>query len=107
MVEARGEVLDLILANLDLDEDIELLSGLFIDEENHELVLQKDGIFCLDEEVMESKKCLQLYLLMGITFRERTKKLKCPFLTDWAQKDCDPQHLINIFVQSSIQFINE
>ena len=50
MADARGEILDLMLANLDLDEDIEVLSDLFIDEENHELVLQEDDIFCLDEE---------------------------------------------------------
>ena len=37
MAEARGEILDFMLGNLlDLDEDIEVLSGLFIDEENHE-----------------------------------------------------------------------
>ena len=34
------------------------------------------------------------------------KKLKCPFLTDWAQKDHVPPHLINIFVQSAIKYIN-
>ena len=37
MAEARGEILNFMLANLlDLDEDIDVLSGLFIDEENHE-----------------------------------------------------------------------
>ena len=56
MAEARGEILDLMLANLDLDEDIEVLSDLFIDEENHELVLQEDDIFCLDEESDEVKE---------------------------------------------------
>ena len=45
MTEARGEILDLMLANLDLDEDIEVSSDLFIDEENHELVLQEDDMF--------------------------------------------------------------
>ena len=56
MADARGEILDLMLANLDLDEDIEVLSDLFIDEENHELVLQEDDIFCLDEESDEVKE---------------------------------------------------
>ena len=50
MAEARGEILDFMLANLDLDEDIEVSSDLFIDEENHELVLQEDDMFWLDEE---------------------------------------------------------
>ena len=50
MVELRGEVLDFMLANLDLDEDIEVSSDLFIDKENHESVLQEDDMFCLDEE---------------------------------------------------------
>ena len=45
MTEARGEILDLMLANLDLDEDIEVSSDLFIDEENHELVLQENDMF--------------------------------------------------------------
>ena len=44
------EVLDFMLANLDLDEDIEVSSDLFIDKENHESVLQEDDMFCLDEE---------------------------------------------------------
>ena len=50
MAEAHGEILDFMLANLDLDEDIEVSSDLFIDEENHELVLQEDDMICLDEE---------------------------------------------------------
>ena len=45
MVEARGEILDFMLANLNLDKDIEVSSDLFIDKENHELVL----MFCLDQ----------------------------------------------------------
>ena len=45
MAEARGEILDFMLANLDSDEDIEVSSDLFIDEENHELVLQEDDMF--------------------------------------------------------------
>ena len=44
------EMLDFMLANLDLDEDIEVSSDLFIDKENHESVLQEDDMFCLDEE---------------------------------------------------------
>ena len=39
-----------MFANLDLDEDREVSSDLFIDEENHELVLQEDDMFWLDEE---------------------------------------------------------
>ena len=39
-----------MLVNLDLDEDVEVLSDLFIHEENHELALQEDDFFCLDEE---------------------------------------------------------
>ena len=50
MSEARGGILDFMLENLDLDEDIEVLSDLFIDEQKHELVLHEDNIFCLDEE---------------------------------------------------------
>ena len=45
MVETRGEILDFMLANLNLDKDIEVSSDLFIDKENHELVL----MFCLDQ----------------------------------------------------------
>ena len=56
MADVRGEILDLMLPNLDLGEDIEVLSDLFIDEENHELVLQEDDIFCLDEESDEVKE---------------------------------------------------
>ena len=41
MAEARGEIIDLILANLDLDEDIKLLSYLFIHEENHERYVER------------------------------------------------------------------
>ena len=43
-------MLDFIFANLDLDEDIEVSSDLFIDEENHKLVLQENDMLCLDEE---------------------------------------------------------
>ena len=39
MVEARREILDFMLTNLNLDKDIEISSDLFIDKENHELVL--------------------------------------------------------------------
>ena len=35
------------------------------------------------------------------------KKLKYPFLADWAQKDLVPPQLINIFVQSAIKYIND
>ena len=56
MAEARGEILDSMLANLDLEEDIEVSSDLFIDEENDELVLQEDDIFCLEEESEEVKE---------------------------------------------------
>ena len=54
MAEARGEILDSMLANLDLEEDIEVSSDLFIDED--ELVLQEDDIFCLEEESEEVKE---------------------------------------------------
>ena len=37
MVEARREILDLMFGNLYLDTEV--LSDLFIDEENHELLL--------------------------------------------------------------------
>ena len=50
MVEALEEILGFMFANLDLDEDREVSSDLFIDEENHELVLQEDDMFWLDEE---------------------------------------------------------
>ena len=56
MSEARGEILDSMLANLDLEEDIEVSSDLFIDEENDELVLQEDDIFCLEGESEEVKE---------------------------------------------------
>ena len=46
MVESPREILDFMLVNLDLDENIEVSSDLFIEEENPELVLQKDDIFC-------------------------------------------------------------
>ena len=50
MAELRREMLNFMLANLDLDEDIEVSSDLFIDKENHESVLQEDDMFCLEEE---------------------------------------------------------
>ena len=50
MAELRGEMLNLMLANLDLDKDIEVSSDLFIDKENHESVLQEDDMFCLEEK---------------------------------------------------------
>ena len=50
MTEAREEILGFMFANLDLDEDREVSSDLFIDEENHESVLQEDDMFWLDEE---------------------------------------------------------
>ena len=50
MVEALEEILGFMFANLDLDEDREISSDLFIDEENHESVLQEDDMFWLDEE---------------------------------------------------------
>ena len=50
MVESPREILDFMLVNLDLDENIEVSSDLFIEEENPELVLQKDDIFCSQEE---------------------------------------------------------
>ena len=50
IAEAREEILGFMFANLDLDEDREVSSDLFIDEENHELVLQEDDMFWLDEE---------------------------------------------------------
>ena len=43
-------MLNFMLANLDLDEDIEVSSDLFIDKENNESVLQEDDMFCLEEE---------------------------------------------------------
>ena len=70
MAEAHGEILDFLLANLDLDEDIEVSTDLFIDEENHELVPQGYDIFCLDEESEGVRKYQQLYLLIRIIFRE-------------------------------------
>ena len=36
---ARGEMLDLVLENLGLDEDIEITSDIFIDEEKDGLIL--------------------------------------------------------------------
>ena len=45
-----------MFANLNLDEDIEVSSDLFIDEENYELLLQKGDMFCLDEESEGVKK---------------------------------------------------
>ena len=48
MAEAQRETLDFMFANL--DEDIEVSSDLFIDEENHELGPQEDDMFRLDEE---------------------------------------------------------
>ena len=45
MTEAREEILGFMFANLDLDEDREVSSDLFIDEENHESVLQEDDMF--------------------------------------------------------------
>ena len=50
MAEPRGEILDFMLANLDLGEDIEASSDLLIVEKKHELVLQEDDIFYLDGE---------------------------------------------------------
>ena len=71
MAEAHGEILDFMFANLDLDEDIEVSSNLLIDEENRELVLQEDDMFCLDEKSEGVK----------VVFIDEDK-LKCPFLTD-------------------------
>ena len=71
MAEAHGEILDFMFANLDLNEDIEVSSDLFIDEENRELVLQEDDMFCLDEKSEGVK----------VVFTDEDK-LKCPFLTD-------------------------
>ena len=45
MAEAREEILGFMFSNLDLDEDREVSSDLFIDKENHELVLQEDDMF--------------------------------------------------------------
>ena len=70
-----------MLANLDLDGDIEVSSGLFIDEESHELVLQEDDIFCLDKESEGVKEIPAV-----IYFDENLTKSKYLFLTDWAQK---------------------
>ena len=39
MAAARGEMLDLVLENLGLDEDIEITSDIFIDEEKDGLIL--------------------------------------------------------------------
>lgn len=91
---------DFMLANLDLDEDIEVSSGLFIDEESHELVLQEDDIFCLDKESEGVKEIPAV-----IYFDENLTKSKCLFLTDWAQKDHVPLHPINMFLQSAVKFI--
>ena len=66
----RGEILDFMLPNLDLDEDIEVSSDVFADEEKHELVLQEVNISVWTKKVKESKKYPQLYLLMRIIFRE-------------------------------------
>ena len=49
MADLRREMLNFMLANLDLDEDIEVSSDLFIDKENHDSVLQEDHMFCLEE----------------------------------------------------------
>ena len=56
MAELRREMLNFMLGNLDLDEDIEVSSDLFIDKENHESVLQEDDMFCLEEESELVKK---------------------------------------------------
>ena len=91
---------DFMLANLDLDEDIEVSSGLFIDEESHKLVLQEDDIFCLDKESEGVKEIPAV-----IYFDENLTKSKCLFLTDWAQKDHVPLHPVNMFLQSAVKFI--
>ena len=71
MAEAREEILDFMLANLDLVEDIGVSSDLFIDEEKHELVLQEDDIFCLDEESERVREIpTAVFVLMKMIFRE-------------------------------------
>ena len=35
------------------------------------------------------------------------EETQLPFLTDWAQRDHVPPHLINKFVQSAIKYIND
>ena len=65
-------------------------------------------MLCLDEENEGVKEILTVVFVEEDNIqRERTKKLKCPFLTDWAQKDRVPPHLINIFVQSATKYIND
>ena len=39
MAAVRGEMLDLVLENLDLDEDFEIYSNILIDEEKPGLIL--------------------------------------------------------------------
>ena len=108
MAEAHREILDFMFANLDLNEDIEVSSDLFIDEENNELVFQEDDMFCLDEEIEGIKEIPKVVFVDEDNIqREEAKKLKCPFLTDWGQKDRVPLHLINMFVQSAIKYIND
>ena len=52
MATSRRGMLDLVLENLDLDEDIEISSDIFIDEDKLEkqgLILQEDHIFCFEK----------------------------------------------------------
>ena len=74
MAEERGEILDFMLANLDLDGDIEVSSDLFIDEENHELVLLEDDIFCLDEESEEVKELPTVVLVDDDNIQRMTEE---------------------------------
>ena len=67
-----------MLANLDSDEDIEVPSDLFINEEKHEFVI----LFVWAKKVKESKKYPRLYLLMRIIFRVNEETQESIFLTD-------------------------
>ena len=43
-------MLDFVLENLDLDEDLEIFSDIFIDKEKDGLFVQEEDISCFDEE---------------------------------------------------------
>ena len=50
MAAVRGQMIEPVLENLDLDEDIEISSNISIDEGKPGLIVQEDDILYFDKE---------------------------------------------------------